>query len=254
MSMVNELQKAGMWKRLAAWMFDEILIIILAVGLGFLLSALLGYNRYNETVQQAYAKYEAEYGITFEITANEYQAMSEDQRQNYDAAYRALTADEEAMRAYNMTLQLSVAMTSLGIFFAVLVWEFFVPLYLKDGRTLGKKIFGLCVMRNDGVRVNNLQLFARAILGKFAIETMIPVYIVTMFLLNAMDITGTVVILGLLIGQLVCLGVTRTNSAIHDLLAGTVVVDVSQRIFPSTEALVEFQKQVAAEQAARATY
>lgn len=252
--MVYELQKAGMWKRLAAWMFDMILVVILAVGLGFVLSALLGYNGYNDTVKQAYAKYEAEYGITFEITQGEYQAMSESQRENYDAAYRALTADEEAMRAYNMTLRLSVAMTSVGIFLAVLVWEFAVPLFLGNGQTLGKKVFSLCVMRNDGVRVNNLQLFARAVLGIFAIETMIPVYIVTMFLLNAMDITGTVVLVGLLIGQVVCLAVTHTNSAIHDLLAGTVVVDVSQRIFPSTEARLEFQKQVAAEQAARATY
>lgn len=252
--MVYDLQKASIWKRFAAWMFDEILVVILAVGLGFLLSLLLGYDGYNEKVQQAYAKYEAEYGVTFEISQSEYQAMSEAQRQNYDAAYRALTADEAAMYAYGMTLRLTLVMTSLGIFLAVLVWEFFVPLYLKDGRTLGKKIFSLCVMRNDGVRVNNLQLFARAVLGKYAIETMIPVYIVTMFLLDAMDITGTVVIAGLLIGQLVCLGVTRTNSAIHDLLAGTVVVDNSQRIFPTAEALVEFQKQVAAERAARATY
>lgn len=252
--MVYDLQKAGMWKRLAAWMFDEILVIILAVGLGFLLSALLGYNGYNEKVQQAYARYEAEYGITFEITQSEYQAMSESQRENYDAAITALNADEEAVHAQAMALQLSVAMTSVGIFLAILVWEFAVPLFLGNGQTLGKKVFSLCVMRNDGVKVNNLQLFARAVLGIFAIETMIPVYIVTMFLLNAMDITGTVVLAGLLIGQIACLVATRTNSAIHDLLAGTVVVDVSQKIFPTAEALIEFQKQVAAERAARTTY
>lgn len=252
--MVYDLQKAGIWKRFAAWIFDEIFVVILAVGLGALLSVLLGYNGYNEKVQQAYAKYEAEYGITFEITQSEYQAMSEAQRRNYDEAYQVLTADEEAMRAYTMTLQLTVLMTSLGIFFSILVWEFLIPLYLKNGQTLGKKVFSLCVMRNDGVRVNNLQMFTRAVLGKFAIETMIPVYIVTMFFLNAMDITGSVVILGLGIAQILCVGLTRTNSAIHDLLAGTVVVDSSQRIFPSAEALLEFQKKAAAEKAARQPY
>lgn len=252
--MVYELQKAGTWKRLAAWMFDEILVVILAVGLGTLLSTLLGYSGYNQRVEQAYAKYEAEYGITFEITQSEYRAMSDSQRQNYDAAYQALTADRDAMQAYSMTLQLMLIITSLGIFFSVLVWEFFVPLYLKNGQTLGKKIFSLCVMRNDSVRVNNLQLFVRAVLGKFAIETMIPVYIVMMFFLNAMDITGTVVLVGLLVAQVICVAATRTNSMIHDLLAGTVVVDSSQRIFPSSEALLEFQKQVAAERAARQTY
>ena len=42
--MVYDLQKAGLWKRIAAWMFDGILTGILAVGFGFVLSLVLGYN------------------------------------------------------------------------------------------------------------------------------------------------------------------------------------------------------------------
>lgn len=252
--MVSELQKAGIWKRLAAWLFDEILIIMLAVGIGFLLSALLGYNGRSERVQQAYARYEAEYGITFEITQSEYESLSETKREQYDAAYRALTADEEAMKDYNAMLNLALVIITLGILLAILSWEFVVPLFLGNGQTLGKKIFSLCLMRNDGVKVNNLQLFTRTVVGQFTIETMIPVYIVSLLFLGAMDVTGTLILGGLAIAQLVCLCVTRTNAAIHDLLAGTVVVDISQRIFPTAEALLEHQKQVAAELAARATY
>lgn len=254
--MVYDLQKASIWKRLSAWLFDGMMVAMLAVGFGFLLSGLLGYNGYNEKVEQAYAKYEAEYGITsFKITQSEYQAMSDSQRQNYDAAYQALTADREAMWAYSMVLRLTLVMTSLGIFLAVLIWEFVVPLRLGNGQTLGKKIFGLCLIRNDGVRVNNLQLFTRALLGKFTLETMVPVYIVLMIFWGTTGVTGTMVLGGLLIAQLVCLAVTRTNSAIHDLLAGTVVVDSgSQRIFRTTEDLIAFQKKVAAERAARQTY
>lgn len=48
---------------------------------------------------------------------------------------------------------------------------------------------------------------------------------------------------------------TRTNSALHDLLAGTVVVDIgSQMVFRTTEDLIAYQKKVAAERAARQTY
>ena len=100
-----------------------------------------------------------------------------------------------------------------------------------------------------------MQLFTRTLLGKFTIETMIPVYVILMIFWNAMGIAGTILLAGLLIGQLICLCATRTNSAIHDLLAGTVVADLtSQMIFQSTEELVEFQKKVAAERAARQTY
>ena len=253
--MSNEIQKAGIWKRIAAWLFDMILVSVLAVGCGVLLSLLLGYDGYSQTVDQAYAAYEGQYGIKFEITQAEYEALSPEQRQNYDAAYGALIADDGAMKAYNMMLSLSLVITSFGILLAVLIWEFLLPLWLGNGQTLGKKIFGLCLIRQDGVKVNNLQLFARMILGKYAIETMIPVYILLMIFWGVMGISGTLVLMALVAGQAVCLIVTRNNAALHDLLAGTVVVDmVSQTIFRTTEDLIAHKKSVAAERAARERY
>ena len=253
--MVYDLQKAGLWKRIAAWMFDGILVSVLAVGFGLLLSMVLGYDSYNEALTGAYEQYESQYGITFDISQETYEAMTDGERENYEAAYAALTADQDAMYAYNMVLNLTLLITTLGILLALAVWEFIVPRFLGNGQTLGKKIFSLCLVRNDGVKVNNLQLFTRMILGKFTVETMVPVYILLMLFWGTMDLTGTLILFGLLIAQVVCLAVTRTNSAIHDLLAGTVVVDMSsQMIFHTTEELIEFQKKVAAERAARQTY
>ena len=48
---------------------------------------------------------------------------------------------------------------------------------------------------------------------------------------------------------------TRNHSLLHDLMAGTVVVDyASQKIFQSTEDLIAYQKKIAAERAARQDY
>ena len=253
--MVYDLQKASLWKRIASWMFDAILVGVLAVGFGLLLSVILGYDAYSQKMENAYSHYEAEYGITFEMSQAAFDAMTEQQRQDYEAAYEALIADDEAMHAYNMMLSLSLVITSLGIFIAVLLWEFVVPLILGNGQTLGKKIFGLGVMRVDGVKINHVQLFARTLLGKYAIETMIPVTIALMLFWGTVGLFGTLFLLGLLLAQVICLIVTRTNSVIHDLLAGTVVIDISsQMIFNTTEELIEFKKKVAAEQAMRQTY
>ena len=138
-------------------------------------------------------------------------------------------------------------------------WEkilmFAVPLLLGNGQTVGKKVFSLGLIRKDGVRLNTMQLFARTLLGKFTIETMIPVYLVLMMFWGIMDMTGTAVICALALAQLLCYGLTRTNGLIHDLLAGTAVVDISsQQIFGSEEELIEYKKRIHAEQAEKQDY
>lgn len=253
--MTHDLQKASLWKRASAWIFDFILLGILIVGVAFVLSAVLGYNGYNETLDAAYAQYEAQYDVEFEISQEQYLAMTEQQRHNYDTAYNTLVSDQEAMYAYNMVLNLTMLITTLSILIAYLALEFALPLFLGNGQTLGKKIFGLCLMRTDGVQINNLQLFVRTVLGKFTIETMIPVYILIMIFFNMIGIVGTGILAVLVLVQLILLAVTATNAQIHDLLAGTVVVDYSsQMIFRTTEDLIAYQKRVAAEAAARQPY
>lgn len=253
--MVYDLQKANMWKRVSAWMFDLILTAVLAIGIGVLLSGLLGYDTTSRQMDEIYDTYSAQYGVDFNISQSDYQTLSQEELQRYEAATDAMNADAQALKVYNRLVRLSLLVTTLGIFFALLIWEFLIPLRLGDGQTLGKKVFGLCLMRSDKVKVNNLQLFARAVIGKFAIETMIPVYIIEMIFWGTMGLVGPIILFGLLIAQCATLIATQTNSALHDLMAATVVVDhSSQMIFKTPEDLIEYQKQVAADLAARATY
>lgn len=250
-----ELQKASMWKRISAWLLDIILLSIVAVGAGLLLSWMLGYNSCNEALDAGYAKYETQYGVTFDITAETYNAMTAEERQNYDAAYSAMIADDEVIRVYNLVLNLTLVITTLAILLAYLILEFAVPLLFGNGQTLGKKVFALCLVRNDGVKMNTMQLFVRTVLGKFTIGTMIPVYVVIMLFFNIVGLPGTLLLGALLLTQIILLSVTRNRTAIHDLLAGTVEVDISsQRIFRSTEDLIEYTKRIHAERAARKPY
>lgn len=250
-----DIQKASLWKRIAAWMFDFILTGILAVGVGVLLSAVLGYDGYSEQLSSLYARYETEYGVVFQIPQEEYNAMTEAARQNYDNAYRALVADSEVIYVYNMVMNLTLIITTLGILFGSLITEFVLPLVLGNGQTVGKKIFGICLMRVDCVRINTMQLFVRAVLGKYTIETMIPVYLALMIFFGTIGSFGTLLLLGFAFVQILVLVVTRNRSALHDLLAGTVAVDFSsQKIFADTEALIAYKKQAAAELSARQAY
>lgn len=253
--MAVDLQIASIWKRIAAWILDAILLCVLGVGAAFLLSAAFGYDAYNQTLETGYAAYETQYGVTFDIAPEAYTAMSEQARQNYDEAYEAMLKDEDVIRAYNMIVNLSMLITTLSILFAMLALEFAVPLLLGNGQTVGKKAFGIGLVRSDCVKINPMQLFIRTLLGKYTIETMVPIYVVMMVFWGILNLPGTVLLLGLLLGQIICIGVTRNNCAIHDLLAGTVAVDLpSQRVFQSPEDLIEYTKRIHADRAARKDY
>ncbi len=253
--MVFDLQKASLWKRASAFLFDFILLSILVVAFAFLLSWIAGYDRYSTTYYAKLVECEKTYNTSFSYTEQQFNELSKESQVAYMNAFNALVDDESAMYAYNMMVNLIMLITSCSIFLAYLALEFVMPIIFKDGRTLGKKIFGLAVMKTNGVRINKISLFVRTFLGKYAIETMIPALIITMIMFNTIGVMGPVVIGLILILQLIIMSVTRTNSLIHDLLADTVVVDyASQMIYENEGALIEAKRQDALEKANRAKY
>lgn len=253
--MIFDLQKASLLKRVSAWLFDTILLGILIVGLALLLSAVTGYDQYSTALEDAYARCEAEYGIRFDVSYDEYAALDETALAAYEAAYAALSADTDAMHAYNMVLSLTLVVTSISILLGYAALEFAVPLLLGNGQTLGKKIFSVALMRTDGVRISPVQLFIRTILGKYTIETMIPVLILIMLYFGSIGMVGLAVLGLIALLQIILLAATKNNSLIHDLLAVTVAVDMaSQMIFSSEEEMIAYKKKAHAEQVARQTY
>lgn len=253
--MIYDLQKASMWKRISAFLFDAILLGVAVAGFAFLLSAVLGFDKHNEALDGAYAKYEAEYGVVFDITQEEYMQKSEAELKAWNDAYNALIQDKEAMYSYNMVVNLTLVISTLAILFSYLVLEFVVPVKLGNGQTLGKKIFGVAVMRTDGVKVTAPLLFIRTILGKFTIETMIPVLICVMIFFNMIGIVGMLILGLILLLQIILIISTHTNSCIHDVLAKTVAVDMaSQLIFESEEEMIAYKNKVHAEKVARQNY
>ncbi len=250
-----ELQKAGVWKRIAAWLLDFMLICVLAVGIAFVFSTVFKYDAHLDTVNAAYEKYETEYGVKFNVTPEEYAQFSQEDIARYNEAYAALTADVEAMTAYNMAINLILITVTLSLLITYLALEVLIPLLLKNGQTVGKKAFNLGVMRIDGVRLTNIQLFVRAVLGKYTLETMIPVYIIILILFGSGGYLGLIVLLALAAVQICFLFGSKNCELIHDRMAGTVAVDLSsQKIFETTDDLIEYKQKLQAERAAKQDY
>ena len=255
MSMIYDLQRASMLKRISAWLLDAILLCIIATLMAFLLSTALNYDDYSARLEARYAHFEAEYGVTRDLTQAQVDAMTPEELANLEDASKAIAEDEEALYAWNMMLQLMILITSFGILLAYAVLEFTVPMVLGNGQTIGKKVFGIGVMRQDGVKVNGVCMFVRTVLGKYAIETMIPVYIIIMIYFNSIGLVGPGIMLVIGAVQIVLMIATKTNSVIHDCLATTVVVDLpSQMIFNTREELMAYKEKLHAEKVARTPY
>ncbi len=234
--MIFDVQKANMWKRVSAFLFDAIFICILAAGFGFLISLIFGFDAKEEEMQRIYARYESDYGITLDITEAEYAALPEEEKAAFNRAMTAMEEDETLAALYRSVVGNSYLTVSLSLFLAFFVLDFLVPLFLGNGQTPGKKIFGIALMRFDLIRVGKASLFVRAVLGKYAVETMIPVTVLLMLYFGETGVGGLVLLGLLLIAQLILFFTSGLNQPIHDKLAATVAVDyASQLIFDSPE-------------------
>ena len=179
--MIYDLQKASIMKRIAAGIFDFILTAIITVGVMWLLSAIFNYDGMNENVNSYYDQYALEYGIDFrEIGEEEYNSFTVEEQKYYKEVYGILSKDMQFLKAFNLMVNFTLLMTTIGLLIGVLIVEFAVPLFLGNGQTIGKKCFSICVMMQNGVKVKTFPLLARSLLGKFTIEAMVPVYILMM--------------------------------------------------------------------------
>lgn len=254
-SMSLDLQRGSLIKRLAAWILDFMLVLTLVVGLAAGLSALLKYDQYYGQLNASYDRYQTQYGIEFNISQEAYEALPAEKKAAFDEASKAINADADANYAFTMIVNLSLLIASGSILVATLIVEFALPLMLGNGQTLGKKVFGLGVVRVDGVKANNVQLFIRSVLGKFAVETMIPVYVVLMLYFQTGGMLSVILALAVILTQLVLLVVRRDKALIHDLMAGTVVIDLATTmVFNTTDDLIAYKNKCHAEEVSRQDY
>lgn len=258
--MIYDLQKANGFKRISAFLFDIIIFFIIAVGLACVFAIIFGVDAKQaelETYHNEYTdRYKEEYGIDLDAkSAEEIAALPEEERAIYEQANTEWQNDERVLKVNAAVYSLFILVISLSLLFTFLIVEFAVPLFLKNGQTLGKKIFGVGVMRLDCVRMTAPLLFVRGILGKFTIETMVPLLILLLIIIGQAGIVGLIALVLILVLQIVVIIATKTHSAVHDILSSTVVIDLaSQMIFDTAEDMLEYKKKIHAESAEKSPY
>lgn len=269
--MIKDIQKAGMWKRISAALLDIVVLIIIAEAFILLFSWMTGFSDHlkkYDTLENELAdiaeEYYKEYGVDVELIANteEFNKLSKEEQDAYkvivEAADKAFQKDSKVLEIYyeqNDVLSDIISRLLIVITFPILIsftiLEFVIPLIFKNGQTLGKKAFGIAVMRVDGIKVTPFMMFARGVLGKCTFGLLVPIYLIIMVIFSVLDIRlGAIVLLVILIAQIVILFATKNRTPIHDILAQTITVDMSsQMIFDTPEERDEYYQRIASETA-----
>lgn len=254
--MVYDLQKADLWKRVSAGLFDLIFVVIVTVGLCWGISSILDYDQYQKGLEKCYDELAVKYDIDLKLYGtDEYDKLPQEIKDKYVEADKEFQKNPEAAYYFTMMNNLALVMVVVGVLLSNLVLEFVVPLILGNGQTLGKKIFNIGVMRYDGVKVSPLLMFVRTVLGKSTIEILIPVFLLYYLLIGSGGLFSIIGIAAIFIAQIVLTFVTLERTLIHDIMAQTCVIDMgSQLIFDTPEDLLEYKKKIQAENAAKASY
>ena len=194
-------------------------------------------------------KFESQYDT--DLTANKSDIKKPELRA-YNKAFtkctRGLTKDVPYGQRMMMVLSFTILIISLSILLSMALLEFGVPLIFKNGQTLGKKVFGIAVMHENGVKVNTITMFIRTFLGKYAVETMSPALLILLLFMGNGAISIIVFALIILFEIVLFIWKKDTRPFIHDVFAKTVCVDLaSQMIFENEEEMLAFRRATYAE-------
>lgn len=227
-----DLQKAPFGKRIFAFLADLIIASILVAGIYFAMSAILDIDGYTKKYDDIRVSYEEKYGVTYDVTEEQYSLMTDAEKDRYREAVDAMNGDEEANNAITTAYTLTFVTFASGIVVSMLLLEFVAPLIMKDGRTPGKRLFGLGVMRTNFTRITPVQLFVRGVIGKGVLELVLPVLLLLTAMSGTTGIFGLILLGVMVIAEIVVMIRSDANAMLHDILADTAVVDwASQRIF-----------------------
>ena len=138
-----------MWKRISAALCDFIALTIVAVGVAFVLSLILGFDAKIDHLEEISEGYETRFGVDFQIPNEDYQKLSDEEKDLYEQAMDAFSADIEANNVFSLIINHILIMTTIGTLTAFFLLEFIVPLlknytFLNTGLSIffnGKRFY-----------------------------------------------------------------------------------------------------------------
>ena len=123
----------------------------------------------------------------------------------------------------------------LGV--ATFIFFLVVPLCFKNGETLGKLMFKLCLANKLGYRISKMQLIPRFLLSM--------VVVVVLYFVVGLNLISLGILTFLALGSYSMAIFTKEHKALHDFVSGTLVVDkVHSEIFKNYDEAIRIKESI----------
>lgn len=179
----------------------------------------------NEIAIRRDVRYDASVGHKVEITDEAFLSNYEYIYVNANYYLVSQSFYQNASMPYQFTLQAEIA---LATFVSGVLSYIVMPLVLKNGQTLGKKIFGFGLASYDGYKFHTWQLYLRYV----------PFFVVNLAMLAPIW-TSIALSLGIFLAVILIsfalMMASPKKTALHDFAARTIVVDIKTSILFENE-------------------
>ena len=123
----------------------------------------------------------------------------------------------------------------LGV--ATFIFFLVVPLCFKNGETLGKLMFKLCLANKLGYRISKMQLIPRFLLSM--------VVVVVLYFVVGLNLISLGILTFIALGSYSMAIFTKEHKALHDFVSGTLVVDkVHSEIFKNYDEAMRIKESI----------
>lgn len=217
--------------RIAAFVLDFILFVVLLTGLLFIFMKIFNFDEYYNILDNEYKN--IGYKI-YDETTKSYHYISES-APNFNEVIEKYK-NSEIIKEYGYKVnKLVLNIPMLSIFISMFILEFMIPLFLKNGQTIGMKCFHIALISNSGIKTKPIQLFIRFIFGKVVLISIVPYMCLfySFFNMNG-GLFGTIVIALIYIINIVLL-FKGNHAGLCDAIASVYPVDYQQTIFYDNE-------------------
>ena len=225
-----------MINRVAAFILDFVLLLILFTGILYFISLFADFDNHYAILQEEYKKVGY---LIFNPEVNDYVFITPDSP-NYDSVIDLINENELLLKELSFVNRFSVNAPLISVTISMFILEFIIPLFLKNGQTIGMKFFKIALISNNNLAVTSTQLFARCLIGKIAILGVVPVLAILYIFLNAGGgLFGSIILLIIVIIQLIMIIKNKNHEGIQDKIAQVYPVNFTETVIYKTQKELE---------------